>query len=420
MKKIIILAILILCSCSFQEDNNQFDLHKALQESNRLGMDVKLASPINKNTIKTTIGAQDLDLEKPLRCYVNSQTQQMITSIPYNITAFDLVKNGANDPLPRFEVAGFSFEKMPASQALYKLLKEADIKLIAKDGPYTKIAAENLRGEFSEVVNMITTAADLFYTYNAHSKTLNISRKANFTLYAPKSLPITLALLDVLRGAGITDLTTDWSDYSITFDADYELKNKMMTLISYFEENPSLITYDVYTLRVYPNNKETGVDWQTLVQSVDFGTIKTAKTGVIGRLITTSNKININNLLEFLGTQSNVDVISEGKFIVPNLWLSRFDIGKCGDLHNFEAGLSLLTKTSLERGDRIFSTITLDTPEGELTKFDIRSKLGENFLIIGVDNDVIESQDNQSELVMFIVPRIIRTLKTVKHLENNM
>ena len=115
---------------------------------------------------------------------------------------------------------------MPAEKALLKLTKEADIRLVAKDAPYTSISAENLRGELSEVIKMIADAAEIYYSYNAETKTLTISRKANFTLYVPKSRPIILALLDVLRGSGITNITTDWSDYSITFDGDFELKPK--------------------------------------------------------------------------------------------------------------------------------------------------------------------------------------------------
>lgn len=59
---------------------------------------------------------------------------------------------------------------------------------------------------------MITEAAEIYYTYNANNKTLRISRKANFSLYVPQSRPILLAILDVLRGAGITDFTADFDD----------------------------------------------------------------------------------------------------------------------------------------------------------------------------------------------------------------
>ena len=135
-------------------------------------LNADMVYPQDPNMIRTPKGANELDLETPLRCSVNWDTQQMILTLPYNMSAFRLEKNGVNDPLPRFEVTGFSFEKMPAEKALYKLTKEAGIKLVAKDAPYASISAENLRGEFSEVINMIADAGEIYYSYEASRVTL--------------------------------------------------------------------------------------------------------------------------------------------------------------------------------------------------------------------------------------------------------
>lgn len=371
----------------------------------------KIVQPIDPDMVRTTEGASSLDLETPLRCNVNWSTQQMITTLPYNLKAFNLTRNGINNPLPRFEVTGFSFKTMPAEKALLKLTKEAGIKLVAKDAPYASISAENLRGELSDVIKMITDAAEIYYNYNADTKTLTIGRKTNFTLYVPKSRPIILALLDVMRGAGITDVTTDWSDYSLTFDGDSELQKKIQKLLAYFEDNPVLIAYDVSIFKIYPQNRQRDIKWQNMLDIFDFGTIKTAKTGVIGRVLTTSNDINVGTLQAFLGSQARVITVAQGKFVVPNLWMSRFDIGKCANVKMPEAQLSLLAKSSLMPQNRIFSDITLEGTDGQITQFNIRSKLGENFLIIGIPNDVLGSGTPKSETIVFIVPRIIRTIK---------
>lgn len=371
----------------------------------------KIVQPIDPDMVRTTEGASSLDLEMPLRCNVNWSTQQMITTLPYNLKAFNLTRNGIDNPLPRFEVTGFSFKTMPAEKALLKLTKEAGIKLVAKDAPYASISAENLRGELSDVIKMITDAAEIYYSYNADTKTLTIGRKTNFTLYVPKSRPIILALLDVMRGAGITDVTTDWSDYSLTFDGDSELQKKIQKLLAYFEDNPVLIAYDVSIFKIYPQNRQRDIKWQNMLDVFDFGTIKTAKTGVIGRVLTTSNDINVGTLQAFLGSQARVVTVAQGKFVVPNLWMSRFDIGKCASVKMPEAQLSLLAKSSLMPQNRIFSDITLEGTDGQITQFNIRSKLGENFLIIGIPNDVLGSGSPKSETIVFIVPRIIRTIK---------
>ena len=409
----VILLSFALAACQIRGDENP----EVMKISGDISVDVVV--PENPHMIRTPEGASSLDLETPLRCSVNWQTQQMITTIPYNVKAFNLVKNGSNDLLPRYEVTGFSFETMPAEKALSKLVKEAGIKLIAKDAPYASISAENLRGELSEVIGMIADAAEIYYSYDANNQTLRISRKANFSLYVPKSRPILLGILDVLRGSGITDITSDWDDYSITFDADFELKNKILKLIGYFEENPVLITYDVSVFRIYPYGEKADINWQALLHVFDYGTIKTAKTGVIGRVLTTSDELNIASLSGFLRQQARVEQVAEGKFVVPNLWYSRFDIGKCGSRKSLGAELSILAKASLEQNNKIFSQITLDMPEGEITQFSIRSRLGENFMIIGIPDAVFSRDAANSETVVFMVPRIIRTLKTNKHLLNN-
>ena len=399
----LLMAVGIIAACAPKEKPRELTLDEKIASETIL--------PQDPNMIRTPKGASSLDLESPLRCYVNWNTQEMITTIPYNVKAFNMVRNGKNDMLPRFEVTGFTFATMPAEKAMYKLTKEAGIKLVAKDAPYASISAENLRGELSEVVKMITDAAEIYYNYNAETKTLTISRKNNFTLYVPKSRPIILALLDVLRGSGITNITTDWSDYSITFDADFELRTKIQDLLDYFEENPVLIAYDVSVFTIYPYNAQNDIEWQKLLNIFDFGTIKTAKTGVIGRVLTTSDDLNFKTLQRFLSGQARVVKAAEGKFVVPNLWLARFDIGKCAARKSPEAQVSLLAKSSLMPQNRIFSDITLEGTEGQITQFNIRSKLGENFLIIGIPNEIFGISSPKSETIVFMVPRIIRTLK---------
>ncbi len=381
--------------------------------------DVEIIHPQDPHMIRTTTGANELDLETPLRCYVNWETQEMISTIPYNVRAFSLNKNGRNDPLPRFEVNGFSFDTMPAEKALRKLLNEAGIKVSAKDAPYTSISAENLRGELSGVVSMLANAAEIYYEYNADKKLMTLSRKANYSLFVPRSKMIMLGLLDVLRGAGITDVTVDWDDYSITMNADYELVNKIQNLIKYFTDNPVLITFDVSVLRIYPYNGQD-VKWQGLLKSFEFGTIKTTKTGVIGRVLTTSNDLNVQNLQQFLASQARVETISQGRFVVPEQWFARFDVGKCGKTDVAEADLSILAKASLEENStRLFADITLDSTQGEVTRFNMRSRLGENYIIFGIPNQVFAEGQPKSETVVFMVPRIIRTLKTLKPIRNN-
>ena len=405
----------LLSACS---RNSDFGTQDTLPVAPAEELDFDFVAPRNPDIIKTTKGASELDLETPLRCRVRWNTQELISAIPYNASSFNLIQNGRNDMLPRFEVNGFSFKSLEAQKALLKLDKEAGIHLIAKDGPYARISGENLSGEFSDVIKMITDAAEIFYSYNSEQKVMRLSRRASFTLYVPKSRQIILGLLDVIRGAGITDIVTDWGDYSITFTADYETKQKIMDLVDYFKGSPVLVAYDVNVFRVYPNDKEESINWQAALDTFDFSTVNTSQAGIIGRVLTTSNELNLTTLRQFLGAQATIVPVSEGRFVVPNLWMSRFDVGKCSIDQAIEADLSILAKASLEKNNWIFSDITLDVTDGEIAKFNVRSKLGENLMIIGLPNEIFDKNKPFSETIVFMVPKIIRATETTKHIIN--
>lgn len=414
-----LLAILTLILPACIENTEAVSAAQVKTEKQRLdNIKPEKKSQQSTDIVRTTEGANALDLETPLRCNVNWETQQMVLTLPYVKSAFKLERNGQNDALPRFEVNGFSFDMMPAEQALVRLTKEAGIRVSSADGPYTSISAEDLRGEFSEIIKMITDSAGIYYTYNAKDKILTLSRKVNMTLYTPQSRPIILGLLDVIRGAGITDIVTNWADYSITFDADVETKDKIAELINFFENSPTLVAYDVSIFRLYPYDTSRDIEWKEMLKAFDFGSITTAQTGVIGRILTTTNDISKEKLQQFLGNQAQIETVSEGKFVVPNQWLARFDIGKCSLPEANAYGMSILAKAAVQKSNEIFTDVTLEETNGQVTQFKIRNKLGENFLIIGLPNELFNVNAPKSETIIFMVPRLIRTLKTTENLKN--
>ena len=370
------------------------------------------------NKIRTPDGANALDLETPLRCRVNWNTQQLILTLPFNNTAFKLKPLVQSDELPHLEVTGFTFETMPAEKALVQLTKEAGITLTAKDAPYAPISGEDLKGELTDVVNMITNAAGIFYHYDASKKIMTLSRRADQVVYTPQTRPVILGLLDVLRGAGVTDMTTNWSDYSITFNTNTEVRNQLKQLINYFESNPTLVAYDVHVFRVTPYDG-CDIEWKGLLDTFDFGSITTAQTGVIGRILTTTNEINIQTLQDFMGTKASVESLSEGKFVVPNQWKSRFDVGKCGCMEEPQSDLSILTRATVEEDNHITSEVTFERLNGQITNFRVRNKLGENFMVIGLPGEIFGQTDPKSEVVIFMVPRLIKTMKTKENIKNN-
>ena len=368
--------------------------------------------------LRTLHRANELDLETPLRCNVNWKTQEMVQILPHNNVSFRIERNDINDSLPDIEVRNFTFDNLPAEQALLKLTKEANIILVAKDAPYPTLFGKNLNGSFKDVLEHITKSADLFYRYDAKTNSIILSRRGSFTLYMPSSRTLMLGFLDVLRGAGITDMVTNWRDYSVTFETDLETYTKIVDLIGDFENNPTMIMYDVSIFRVIAK-EPCGIVWNDLLKEFKFGSVATAQTGVMGRILTVTNDISREQLQKFVSKYGSIQDISEGHFVVPTRWFSRFDVGRCGKLENMEYPLSLLARAELEKNSRIYSEITLDTTDGEITKFKVRNQLGENFLIIGLPSEIFGPAKEGTETIVFIVPRLVRMLRTDEKIKNH-
>ena len=77
-----------------------------------------------------------------------------------------------------------------------------------------------------------------------------------------------------------------------------------------------------------------------------------------------------------------------------------------------------MARASMEKNSRIVSDITLDTTDGEITKFKVRSRLGENFLIIGLPSEIFGEATQGTETIVYIVPRLVRLLKTDEKIKN--
>jgi hypothetical protein len=233
------MALLLLGACNRYTQEDETVVSYGIQ--NDVANSTSLVLPQqDPYMLRTSFRANDLDLETPLRCNVNWKTQEMVQILPHNNVSFRIDRNDVNDPLPKFEVKNFTFDNIPAEQALFQLTKEAGITLVAKDAPYPTLYGKNINGSFSEVVEMIARSADLFYRYDAKMNSIILSRRASFTLYAPSSRTLLLGFLDILRGAGITDMITNWRDYSISFETNLETMDKINDLIKEFENGVTL------------------------------------------------------------------------------------------------------------------------------------------------------------------------------------
>ncbi|MBQ8347982.1 MAG: hypothetical protein IJY17_10375 [Alphaproteobacteria bacterium] len=360
---------------------------------------------------KTTRSAEMVSLESPMRCTVHETQQNIMTVIPFKQEAFKLERADKSDPLPRYEVTGFSFDGQTAERVFYKLLNEAKIKVVAEGGPFPELAAENITGELSEVMNMIADAADIYYRYNDQQKVLIISREVNWNFYIPDKREVMIAVLDSLRGAGIHDLIVNWEESVISFKGDKQIEEKVKKLIELFDTEPKLIVFDVQVLRVKPYGATKEIVWQELVDIFGADRIKFMLKGVMGRALVTDYDINPKSLRNFLNARGSVTQVSEGMFIAANKWRARFDVGRCGYMSMPEAQLSIMAQTELYGERRMNTAVTLDSDQGEITAFTAKSRLGDNIVLIGIPSASFSDSLNGYETVVILTPSIIKLVK---------
>ncbi len=362
---------------------------------------------------RTTKSAELFSLEAASRCYVRFNEQDIITTVPFRQSAFKLEGARPSDALPRYEVTGFSFAGLPADKVFLKLVKEAGIKVVAEKGSYPVLSGKNMKGELGTVLNNIAQTSGIYYTYNASKKTLRLIRHNQWKLQVPDSRPVMMAVLDALRGSGIRDVVADWDNKTITFLGTKEVQQKVEKLIKLFDSEPNIVAFDARVYRITPFAGIKTIDWQKLVDKYGTNSIRSSVKGVIGRMIITeNNEISTRRFLNFVGQYAEVTPISEGVFMVPDNWRSRFDVGRCGKIENPESQLSVLVQAGVEGQDKIVGSLALDTTRGEITNFpSFASEIGDNFLIIGIPSDILGPQYANSEIAIVLSPKIIRIIK---------
>lgn len=365
------------------------------------------------NEPKTTRAAEMISLETPLRCTLHDSQQNIVTVIPFKQEAFRLERAEKSDPVPRYEVTGFSFDGQTAEKVFFKLLGEAKIKVIGVDGPFPELAAENIQGELAEVMDMIANAADVYYRYNAAEKVVLVSREVTWNLHVPGTREVMISVLDSLRGSGMHDLIVNWEESVISFKGDKETEKKVKALIDLFDSEPKLTVFDVQVFRAKPLNSTKEIIWQDLVDTFGPEKIKFMLKGVLGRALVTGNEINNKSLQRFLRSRSSYRLVSEGMFIAASGWRARFDVGRCGYMSMPEAQLSLLAQTDVKNEQRMDTAVTLDSDQGEITAFTANSRLGDNILLIGIPSSSFSDSLNGYETVVMMTPRIIRLVKEI-------
>lgn len=402
-------GLVAACAQRQQEDVPQYDTINVVEN---FVIDENSVPIFPKKAALTTDTAQRFSIELPKRCKVNWDNQTIVSVVPEE--PIEMIRLGVGDALPQLQVTDYEFEQLTVKQALDKLLEGTDISVI-EDGEVTQTISGSISaGNLADSVELMSKMGRAYYSYDAVNAEIHLDNRAKWMIKMPKNESIIMALLDAMHGADVRNLLVDWQDKTLVFEGNYQTEREVAKIISDIASKKYMIAWDIDIYRVYPRT-DNPIIWMNLLPAFGENNIKMSIPGVVGRALVVGPEINTKTLQEFLAQQSNVVLISQGTFVIPNGWQSRFDIGQCSKEDRLETDLVIgATGAYGDYGgkNKIDAKIVLRTSNGELSSFNIPSDVGDNYVIIGIPTHSFVTTPETlispfAELVVFMSPRII-------------
>lgn len=413
---VVVAGMVAGCVQRKQKDVPQFDTVNVVEN---FVIDENSVPIFPKKAALTTDTAQRFSIELPKRCTVNWDNQTVVSVVPEE--PIEMVRLGVGDPLPDLQVTDYEFSRLTVKETLDKLLEGVDISVI-EDGELNQTVSGTISaGNLADSVELISKMGQAYYSYDAVNAEIHLDNRAKWMIKMPKNESIIMALLDAMHGADVRNLLVNWQDKTLVFEGNYQTEREVAKMIADIASKKYMIAWDIDVYRVYPRT-DNPIIWMNLLPAFGDNNIKMSIPGVVGRALVVSPEINTKTLQEFLSQQSNVVLISQGTFVIPNGWQSRFDIGQCSKEDRLETDLVIgATGTYGDYGgkNKIDAKIVLRTSNGELSSFNIPSDVGDNYVIIGIPTHSFVTTPETlispfAELVVFMSPRIISIVEADK------
>ena len=415
MKKILnsifVLMCVFLTGC-MQSSNNDVVYYDTVQVVDNLVIDDNSVPIFPKKAALTTDTARRFSIELPRRCTVNWDNQSVVSVVPDE--KIEMVRLNVGDDLPELNVSDYDFRKQTVAAALNKLLEGVDIAIVEEEQIFEKISGSIASGTLADAVDLMTRLGRVYYSYDAAAGEIKLYNRGKWLIKMPHDETIVMALLDAMHGADVRNLLVDWADNTLVFEGNYQTEKEVARIISDISAKKYVMSWDMDVYRVYPRT-DNPIIWMNLLPAFGDKNIKMSVPGVVGRALVVGPEINTKTLQEFLSTQANVVLVSQGHFVVPDGWQSRFDIGQCSKEERLET--DLVVGASAKYGDfggrkKIDAKIVLRTSNGELSSFTIPSSVGDNYIIVGIPTHSFVTTPETlispfAELVVFMSPRIV-------------
>lgn len=414
MKKILNLFIVcaVMTGCMRANERNDIVYYDTVQVVDNLVIDDNSVPIFPKKAALTTDTARHFSVELPRRCTVNWDNQSVVSVVPDE--KIEVVRLNVGDKLPELTVSDYDFRKQTVAAALNKLLDGVDITVVEQEPGYEKVSGSIASGNLADAVDLIAHLGHMYYSYDAAMGEIKLYNRGKWLIKMPHDDTIVMALLDAMHGADVRNLLVDWADNTLVFEGNYQTEREVARIISDISSKKYVMAWDMDVYRVYPRT-DNPIIWMNLLPAFGEKNIKMSIPGVVGRALVVGPEINTKTLQEFLSTQANLVLISQGRFVVPDGWQSRFDIGQCSKEERLET--DLIVGASAKYGDfggrdKIDAKIVLRTSHGELSSFTIPSSVGDNYIIVGIPTHSFVTTPETlispfAELVVFMSPRIV-------------
>ena len=418
MKKIfggavtITLVVVLLAACTQKNAATDVPQYDTVTVVDNLVIDENSVPIFPKKAALTTDTARRFSLDLPKRCEVNWDNQAVVSVVPEE--KIEIIRLNTGDALPELQVSDYEFKKLTVKRALDKLLDGTDISVVEDEEMIETVSGSINSGKLSDTVELMAKMGRAYYSYDAEAGEIHLTHRAKWLVKMPKDQSIIMALIDAMRGADVRNLLVDWNDKTLVFEGNYQTEREGSRIIADVASKKYMLAWDIDVYRVYPRT-DNPIVWMNMLPAFGDKNIKMSIPGVVGRALVVGPEINTKTLQEFLSQQANVVLISQGQFVIPNGWQSRFDIGQCSKEERLETDLIIgATGKYGDFGgrDKIDAKIVLRTSNGELSSFNIPSSIGDNYVIIGIPTHSFVTTPETlispfAELVVFMSPRVI-------------
>ena len=413
-QKICSVTVLALCCACQNQMQQEMDVpqYDTINVVENLVIDENSVPIFPKKAALTTDTARRFSIELPKRCTVDWNNQSVVSVVPAE--KIEIVRLNVGDDLPKLAVSDYEFKQLTVKQALDKLLVGTDVDVVEDGDLIEKITGTITAGNLSDAVELMSRMGRVYYSYDAAAGEIHLNPRAKWMIKMPKDESIIMALLDAMHGADLRNLLVDWQDKTVVFEGNYQTEREVARIIADVSSKKYMIAWDMDVYRVYPRT-DNPIIWMNMLPAFGTNNIKMSIPGVVGRALVVGPEINTKTLQEFMAQQANVVLISQGRFVIPNGWQSRFDIGECGKEERLET--DLVVGATGKYGDfggfkKIDAKIVLRTSQGELSSFNIPSSVGDNYVIVGIPTHSFVTTPETlvspfAELVVFMSPRII-------------